>query len=246
MQTMPEVKQVLVETPEIPTILKCACAHCGEIIEFFASRAGQTVQCPQCREKSQLPEPEKLAMVEVQGPPLPTTKLCPVCGAEMKFLEKHCVHCEALRRRQILRFRLTGAAALIVVAGGISYALLRGHEASHAVATIAVAKPVVSVLPQPVVTRPKSINDLKPGQFTLEQGRGSDLVMAVGDILNDSGNAHYALRADVELLDENGTKIGTATDYSAQLGPNQTWHFVAQVKDANVKSVRFASIKEGQ
>ena len=38
--------------------LKCTCGHCGGIIEYLSKAVGQIVECPHCREKSRLPEPE--------------------------------------------------------------------------------------------------------------------------------------------------------------------------------------------
>ena len=230
---------------EITTFFKCSCGHCGRIIEYLAGDAGKIVECPQCKEKSRLPEPEKLLMVEIQGPPLPVTKNCPVCGAEMKFLDKDCLSCATMRKKK-LRQVWGLVSAIVVVLIFVVWLYIR-H--SKPIGTEAGAIPMKSdpvMLPQPPTRMPKSINDLKPGRFSLEQRKGSDVVMAVGDIANVSENVHHGLRVDVDVLDATGAKLGTITDYATELGARQTWHIVDQVTNSKAMSVKIASIKEEQ
>ncbi|HZQ47803.1 MAG TPA: FxLYD domain-containing protein [Verrucomicrobiae bacterium] len=234
---------------EITTYFKCSCGHCGQIMEYLAREAGNVVVCPQCKEKSQLPEPEKLGMLEIQGPSLPATKNCPVCGMEMKFLAADCFNCQSLQKqklRRILSFAVASVAVLALL--GVFWLVMRRSKPVESVTRTETnsVKMGTMILAQPQVKQPKSINDLKPGRFSLEQKRGSDTVMAVGDIQNASENLHLGLKVDVDLLDASGAKIGTVTDYSAQLGPRQTWHFVALVTNPKVTSVKFATIKEDQ
>lgn len=230
---------------EITTYFKCSCANCGQIIEYLAREAGKIVECPKCKEKSQLPEPEKLLMLGVEGPPLPKSKNCPLCGVEMKFLDTDCSNCEALRKKKLLRVCGLVSAATIVVLGAV-LVCVRHSKPQEMKAASDPVKPSIMILEQPQVSHPKSINDLKPGRFYLEQRRGSDLVMAVGDIENTSENIHSGLSVDVDLLDVSGAKIGTVTDYSVQLGPHQTWHFLVTVTNPKAKSVKIAAIKESQ
>jgi len=100
------------------------------------------------------------------------------------------------------------------------------------------------VLLQPRVKTPKSMNDFKVGPFWLESKRGSGVVLAVGDISNASLNAYLRIKANADLLDARGAKIGTASDEINELLPGKTWHFLATVKDSRTKSVRFANLKE--
>jgi hypothetical protein len=230
---------------EIPTFLKCSCGHCGHIIEYLASEAGGVVVCPQCAEKSQLPEVAKLLMVEVEGPPLPVTKNCPKCGAEMKFFDSTCVNCDRIHKQNLRRI-LSFVAALLVILPVVAWLWVRHSRQAAADTEAQPEKHGTMLIEQPQVKQPKSINDLQPGKFSLEQKRDSDLLMAVGDINNVSENVHHGLKVDVDLLDATGAKIGTITDYSAELGPHQAWHFVARVTDPKVKGVKFASIKEDQ
>ena len=100
------------------------------------------------------------------------------------------------------------------------------------------------IIGQPVVPHGKSTNDLHIGQFWLEKSRGSDMSVAVGDILNESENLHENLKADMELLDRQGKRLGIVSDYSSQLGPHQSWHVLVAVEDTNAVTARFAGVKE--
>jgi DNA-directed RNA polymerase subunit RPC12/RpoP len=219
---------------------KCACADCGHIIEYSSNEAGKTIACPKCGEKSQLPEPEKLGLLEAKGPPLPQFKKCEVCGAQIKFFDPFCPICETNRRKRVLLKRIAITASLVFIAVvGVTVRQL--------------TKPRVVFTPQPpghmfmaaaVPKPPKSTNDLQPGRFVLERAHGETLATAVGDIKNTSDNVHHQIRADLDLLDKTGAKIGTASDYFVDLGAHQTWHFVVNVTETNAMSVRFAGFKE--
>lgn len=232
---------------EITTFFKCSCGHCGQIIEYMAREAGKIVTCPQCKEKSQLPEADTLQMLGLQGPPIPDTKNCPACGREMQFLAAACSNCQGLRKKKLRHVGSLVAIAIVVLPVVVWLCLRHSKpaEASTETATNS-AKAGTMVIEQPRVKQPKSINDLKPGRFSLEQKRGSDFVMAVGDIENISENVHHGLKVDLDLLDATGAKIGAITDYSTQLGPHQSWHIVGQVTNPKVTSVKFATIKEDQ
>jgi hypothetical protein len=234
---------------EITTYCKCACATCGNVIEYLASKGGQVVVCPQCKEGSVLPEPEKLIVIETCGPPAPEFKKCPTCDTRTKFWARLCPTCEDTRRRNFL-FTRAAVAGLIVVAVAVAGLGMDYHlknvaaEKELASKTIPATQRILFEQPHPRL--PKSTNDLHPGRFNLENRRGSDLFLAVGDILNDSENVHKGLRAEVDVLDKHGTKIGTVSDYFSEIGPHQSWHFLVTVTETNAMSVRFAALKEDQ
>ena len=190
-------------------------------------------------------------MIEVEGPPIPPFKDCPTCGRQMKFLDPWCSVCETARKRKLLGLQIVVSASMILLlcAGW----LVTRHTAKTAAAQARIlAKSEKATAPtgprilmeQPRIKALKSTNDLRPGRFILEQRRGSDLIIAVGDIENISENVHLRLRADLDLLDKSGAKIGTVSDYFTELGPHQNWHFNATVTQTNALSLRFAGIKE--
>ncbi|HWF18512.1 MAG TPA: hypothetical protein VG754_04565, partial [Verrucomicrobiae bacterium] len=95
---------------------KCTCASCGTEINYTSDQAGNVVQCPKCREKSRLPEPERLGLLEHKGPPLPQSRRCEICGSQINFLETACPFCAAERNKRALRnWIILGASAVAVV-----------------------------------------------------------------------------------------------------------------------------------
>ncbi len=227
---------------ENTTLSQCSCGHCGHIIDFPASEAGKVVECPKCKEKSQLPEAATQLTEETQEPS-PAVRNCPACGVEVKSRDRSCLNCESIRKK---KFRLVCSlvSAFVVLLVGVIWFCLRHSKPAEKEANL--AQPGKVMLAQPQVKMPKTINDLKPGRFFLEQKRGSDLVMATGDIENTSGNVYHGLKVELDLLDATGAKIGTVNDLASELGPRQTWHFLARVTEPKAMSVRFASIKEDQ
>ncbi len=98
------------------------------------------------------------------------------------------------------------------------------------------------VISQPVVSHAKSTNDLVAGQFWLEKGNGTDTGVAVGDIRNISDHPHENLRADIELRDRKGARLGVVSDYAAQLGAQQCWHVLVAVDNTNAASVKLVGL----
>lgn len=154
-----------------------------------------------------------------------------------------CAACEARRRRNLKL--IVGIACAIGVLGVGCLVLKKFNTAPRRQRTAPKAA-VHAPLPQPKVKGPKSMNDFKISSFWLESKRGSDLVLAAGDIQNISANLYFHVRAQADLLDARGMKIGAVTNEVNELPPNATWRFLAIVKDARAKSVRFANLKEIQ
>lgn len=240
-----ESTSLTAQTPEIPLFLKCTCAHCGHVIEYFSLKASEIIECPKCREKSRLPEHKKMSMIEAHGPPVPTMKICSVCGATRRFLEDECGSCEARQRSKALVIWTVTSLLAVLVVGGVWYAIHRYNARVQTQLAVEWASQP-SILPQPVVAHPKSLSDLQPQKFWLQQERGSDFVMAVGDVLNDSENTHYRVRLELELVDATGATVGTVRDDSAVLGPRQSWHVAIPVKNPKAKNVKLRNIKEDQ
>jgi hypothetical protein len=222
------------------TELKCACSSCGQVIEYPPEAAGQIVECPKCREKSRLPESSPSTLTKEESPQ-PTTppRLCPVCDAPMAPYGSTCENCEILRRRK-LNLIIGVVSAIVVLAVGWLF-LKKFYSTRQAPP---VSPPAHAILQQPRVKTPKSMKDFKISTFWLESKRGSDVVVAAGDIQNTSANLYLHLKANVDLLDAKGVKIGAVTDEINELLPDKTWRFIATVKDHRAKTARFAGVKE--
>jgi hypothetical protein len=226
---------------EFTNYLKCSCANCGGPIEYPPGDAGQIIECPKCKEKSRLPgTPSDLRLQGLDELPPKPLKKCLICGTEQEPGVPNCPVCaEERKKRRMLRTVLIAVSSLAVLmtaaVGWVSWQ--KGHLPPP---------PPSGPLPQPIVNRPKSINDLKIGKFYLEKRRGSDQGVAAGTIENDSGNVHFRIKAEVDLLDLKGAKVGTVSDIVTELGPRQKWEFLAAVTNTNAVNVRFATIKEDQ
>ncbi|MDB6111178.1 MAG: hypothetical protein JWR69_2928 [Pedosphaera sp.] len=217
--------------------LKCKCGSCGEIIGYLSTAVGQTVECPQCKEKSQLPDPSAPTPVELSEPePKPLPK-CAACGAVLDAEDPACGACAKHRRRLTLVFGV--AAALILLGLGSLVLVLLNRPAKKAPAT-------TMLIAQPQTRPPKSINDLKVGRFALQPKRGDTAAIATGDVQNVSGNVHLRVKVDLDLLDAKGVKIGSVSDLITVFNPRANWRFLAAVSNPKATSVRFASIKEDQ
>jgi hypothetical protein len=79
---------------------------------------------------------------------------------------------------------------------------------------------------------------------TLEKIKGSSLVYAVGTLTNTVDRQRFGVRAQFDLLDENGIKVGDAKDYQQVIEPHGEWKFRALVVAAKVASAKIASVTE--
>jgi hypothetical protein len=136
---------------------------------------------------------------------------------------------------------MSGVSMALVLATVSAWVLLRPHPV---VPTSSIVRPPPGPLAQPVFRAPKSLDDLRIGAFFVSRTRGSDLSIAVGDIVNSSENLHQRVKVELDLLDAHGMKIGTANDFVTELDPGQTWHVVARISDPKAMSVRVGKIEE--
>jgi hypothetical protein len=233
---------------EQPPPLKCSCAHCGQIIEYEPAKAGQTVECPKCREKSQLPpleKPRASGSPSLYEPESLPPKACPECGAPLHPADRECRVCA--RRRGWKRAALIGVPAIAVVALAIAAALLLAHRLARQRPQPASENPPTESpkeIPKPKVKTPKSLSDLKVGEFTLKKTRGEEVNFAAGDIENDSENLFRRLKVNLDLLDAQGAKIGAVNEVITELPPHGVWHVMARITEPKTVSIRFSGLSE--
>src|SRR6202044_759261 len=91
------------------------------------------------------------------------------------------------------------ASAMVVVMFGAVWIFARHSKPKETQAGTNTVKSGTIMLAQPQVKQAKSANDLRPGRFSLQQRRGSDLVLAVGDIDNVSENVYHGVTAVLDL-----------------------------------------------
>ena len=100
------------------------------------------------------------------------------------------------------------------------------------------------MLPQPAVKLPKSMNDLKPGQFRLEPRRGNGPAFVTGQVQNASDNVHLSVQVTLDLLDAQGGRISVINDTIRIFRPRSSWDVLVTVSDPKAAGVRFVSLKE--
>jgi ssDNA-binding Zn-finger/Zn-ribbon topoisomerase 1 len=242
---------------ELSTYTQCACASCGNVIDYRAGRAGEVITCPKCGVQSVLPEARKLEMIERLGPPIPEIKKCEACKHDLPFSGGECPNCEQSNTSRRTRRRAVAAVSfaglVVVVAVWVSLAVFH-HPKKAAARSYGNSAPGADGLSLPhsgsmlIIEQPKTPakygGGLIAGKFFVEQKRGSDLIIAVGEIQNDSEKVHRGLRVDVDLFNRSGVRVGTVSDYMTELAPHQNWHFLSQVQNTNACVARLAQITE--
>jgi hypothetical protein len=199
---------------------KCVCQHCGGHIEFPTEGAGRTIPCPHCQWKTVLTISHAPA-VEVGG------------GA----------------KSQKLIFMGFCAVAILVVAAGIG--VLRSMKPT-AVATQAIPQNAAAAAPGgggPITpSKPVPPKDpwhgLRAGNVALEKHGDGRLVYAVGTVSNTSDHQRFGVKVQLDVLDAQGDKLGSATDYTQIMDPGKEWKFKALVTDRNAAAAKLVNITE--
>jgi hypothetical protein len=91
---------------------------------------------------------------------------------------------------------------------------------------------------------PEETDSLNASQVQLERTAGSGLVYATGTIQNNSNHQRFGVKIELDLLDEQDNKVGTASDYLAVLEPHKGWQFRALLTQTRAARVRVARIEE--
>ena len=198
------------------TFLKCACPHCDGHIEYPATAAGRTVDCPHCGTTEVLPA----AVSTPNRKKSPPFALIGMVGGGM------------------LAVGMVGGLILHQIGAQKS----SGNPIVPRPTQNATAAPEQESPPDPAA--PKSPADFKISKIAFDRKEGSGLVYAVGTVKNSSAHQRFAVRIELDLLDGGGQKIGTATDYTAVIEPRDEWPFRALINEAKATSAKFARISE--
>ena len=199
--------------------LKCACQSCGGHLEFPPSGSGMTIDCPHCGGKTTLSSPSPAAAPAEVSPTKTARKLPLIVGSIFVVL--------------IL------AAALIAF-----YKIGRPNSTVTPMtnsATQAITNSGNSTESSPP---PEEAQSLNASQVRLESTAGSGLVYATGTVQNNSDRQRFGVKIELDLLDEQDNKIGTAGDYLAVLEPHKGWQFRALLTQSRAVKVRVAKIEE--
>jgi hypothetical protein len=172
------------------------------------------------------------------------TIACPHCGAETLLVESYDAPVEIgagrAARKRVFSIIAIGAVVILAAAGG-AYLYLRSSPATP-------PKPVAPVTPPAPPPKPAPPPDpwhgLKAGQVTLEKTGDGRLLYAVGTLRNETKRQRFGVKVELDVLDANDEKIGSATDYTDVIEPEKEWKFRALVTDRIAAAARLARVKE--
>jgi hypothetical protein len=87
-------------------------------------------------------------------------------------------------------------------------------------------------------------NDFQIGKITLKKADGSGLVYAQGTVTNDTERQRFGVKIELDLLNEEDHKIGSASDYLSVLEPHKAWQFNALLTEPKTVKAKLANIEE--
>ena len=90
------------------------------------------------------------------------------------------------------------------------------------------------------------MEDLKATDIRIERTGGSGLVYVVGDLRNDSDHQRFGVKIELELVNSQSAKVGTATDYLQLIEARAVWHFRALVLEPKTAGARLGRIQEAE
>ena len=128
---------------------------------------------------------------------------------------------------------------LLIAAGVIGYwSMLR----KPAIAPASLATPAItnSAIPDAFT----QLNDFKISKITLKKAEGGGLVYAIGTVKNDTPRQRFGVKIELDLLDAQDNKIGSATDYLEVLEPQKEWQFRALLTEPKAVKATLKGIEE--
>jgi hypothetical protein len=213
---------------------KCACKECGNNIEFPAYAARTTVPCPHCGQWTELLPPEALPEPKQVDAGVIALIACAVLVAIGAVWLHH-------RPKPVVDENAPPEVTHTKPATPVAK-VAPVETPSNPPPPVAVTQTPTQVPAKP--TRPKSLDDLKPGMVELQKTPGSTLVYAVGTVKNDSDWQRFGVKIELDLFNKKGDKLGSTQDYKDILEPRQDWQFHALIPDKHTASAKITSLKE--
>jgi hypothetical protein len=88
------------------------------------------------------------------------------------------------------------------------------------------------------------LNDFKISAISLKKRDSGGLVYAVGTVKNNTARQRFGVKIELDLLDDQNDKIGSASDYIAVLEPQGEWQFKALLTEPKVIKAKLSNIEE--
>jgi len=209
--------------------LKCLCAQCGGHIEFPAEGIGMTAPCPHCGWPTEL---------TLEAP-------APVRARSSRSLKW------VIAGVVILAIGLVGAMSALFVAQRLAKINRESEVENRRQNPNSSGRRPSTLDPRPSAPavpsrtkRAETISDFAASEVKIEKAAGSSLVYASGTLKNETDRQRFGVTVEIDLFNNAGTKIGTATDYKDMVEPRGPWTFRALVLPKNAVSARIAAIRE--
>lgn len=227
----------------VPKFSKCTCKNCGGHIEFPLSGLGQVVTCPHCGLSMELALDPAL-LLELAGG---GGKYCSKCSGTLN-LDGSCPDCkEARHRRNFVLLAVT----ISVMAVGLILIAMKMAKKMNAISPGAQSlqqtnRPTIKPAPKAVVVEPPADpwHGLKVGPIAIDKTGDSRLIYAVGLVNNESDHQRFGVKVELDLLNPQGQKIGTATDTTGSIEPGKSWKFKAMVFDPKAVTAKLVKVTE--
>jgi hypothetical protein len=207
--------------------LKCSCKECGNNIEFPPAAAGQVVECPHCKEWTELKVEDEEAVDGEDAPGKSKLSMLAAVAVGMVIVAAIAA---------VIFFRARSKTAVEQPAPPL--VKVTAAPTNLPPTNAAPAKPVV------VEKKPKSLDDLKVSAVQLEKAKVGSLVYAIGTVTNASEYQRFGVKVELNLFNSNGKKLGVTKDYKDIIEPHREWQFHAMVLDAKTTAAAVSSITE--
>jgi hypothetical protein len=180
-------------------------------------------------------------MIEFQADVVGTTADCPHCGQPTELMLALPPETGSSGRTKAIVFAVI---MVVILLGGVGGAMLALKRAQLLAAQNQQVLAPVAVQTQAKPADPLAALGFRASPVSLDKGRGTSVVYAVGTIGNLANRQRFGVRVELDLFDPNGGKVGSATDYRSTLEPNEEWRFRALVVEKKAVSAKIASIEE--
>jgi predicted RNA-binding Zn-ribbon protein involved in translation (DUF1610 family) len=156
---------------------------------------------------------------------------CPSCEARIEQGLKVCPSCGAALVKHVRFVRRWGGLTLVVLIIAFPFLLPRSCKL-----------PVKKLEDQ----RSKFVKPARPDIEALNpvwtKAKEGSVQSITGQVVNNSDTRYIAVKVEFELLDKNGTVLGTTIDQVAGIEPKKTWAFKAVAIDPDAVSFKFVKL----
>jgi hypothetical protein len=158
---------------------------------------------------------------------------CPHCGEQVRL-----VSTRAWRGGK--KITIAGSALIFSILAGAGV-MLHWPKKPDVIQPNMVAQTVTNA---PVPETFTEVDEFNVGTITLKKTEGSGLVYAVGKVKNDTARQRFGVKIELDLLDAQENKIGSASDYIEVLEPGKEWKFRALLTDPKAVRAKVIKIEE--